>query len=370
MKQELQFALESLGNILSEAEQIDLEKEKVILPSLEISIGIYRIQIIQAGENFSATVYYSIDSPQLDSVLQENSTGLGTTVEAAILKANQQFAAGSFSGLENMANRISFTSIATCFAGQKRLWQVTKSKESTAGFYNNNFDIWEVIKEKIAFRLGNKKGYWVKIDCWKSSGQLDCDFTINDLPDFELFNDVLNYMNERSSDELFSFKQFFFIKQSDETFAPYPYTKEQIGVFTEKAIQQFQTYEEEYFDGRIDCLAEVLNDLSLAIEFYYFLPFICSVDRHDYAWHNDAINLIQEGQNMMVYKSQFASYNWIREFLLNGFKTSKFSEDSYDKLVEISPISESVEQLKEQNANFLKSCITVSMEVPRDYKLR
>lgn len=370
MKQELQFSLESLANILPELVHIDLEKEIVIFPTLEIRIGIHYIQIIQAGDHFSATVHYSIDSPQLDSVLPDHSTGLGITVEAAILKANQQFVKGTFSGLLSMTNGQSFASLSTDFAGQTRLWHVTKSKESTEGLYNNNFDIWDVIKEKISLRLGNKKVYWVKIDVWKRSARFECDFTINDLPDFELFNDVSNFFNEIGSDEFCSFKQFFFIKQSDETYTPYPYTKEQIGVFTEKAMQLFQTYEEDYFDGRIDCLAEVLNDLSLAIEFYYFLPFICSVDRHDYAWHNDAINVIQEGKSMIVYKSQFASYSWIREFSLEGFKTGKFPEASYDNLVEISPISDSVNQLKEQQANFLKSCITVSMEVTREYNLR
>lgn len=370
MKPELQFSIESLANILPEIGQIDVEKKTVFLPSLEISIGIHHIQIIQAGDNFSATVYYSIDSPQLDSELPDDSTGLGTTIEAAILKANQQFVEGAFSGLEGMANEQSFTGLSTDFAGQTRIWHVTKSKESTKRLNTPNFDIWEVIKEKISLRLGNKKVYWIKIDCWKSSGHFDCNFIINGLPDVELYNDVLNFIDEINSDEFYSFKQFFFIKQSDETFTPYPYTKEQIGVFTEKAIQEFQTYKEDYFDGRVDCLAEVLNDLSLAIEFYYFLPFICSVDRYDYAWHNDAINVIQDGKNSIVYKSQFASYSWIRECLLRGFETGKFPEDSYDNLVEISPISESVEQLEKQYADFSKSCITVSMEVPSGYKLR
>ena len=228
----------------------------------------------------------------------------------------------------------------TDFFGQRKSWNLTESciqgigeKEKEEHPY-----FWNMIGEKIKIRLGSKKMYWVKVYGAKlSNGEVSCECSINGVLNNEITRDIEEYAKTWNiKTDLCSLKQFFIIKQDDETYNEYMFSEDTVKEFTNEAIkiiakcnckEKFETLDNEIY--------KITGNVNLAYEIRSFIPEILCELVFDDASYTDKIMIVKENEeeNTICYKNQFTSYNWIHDIVANNYYNSKLTEDEVKTIV-------------------------------------
>lgn len=356
-------------------EHSEIEGGCVVLPVEQLTI---RPGVNDVKEGFAA-LYFEVLHPTFEEPFFDMSAGTGKTVVDAIHQAVASFLLTGFCGVRHCVHKEYDRELASTFGGTERRWDVSESCLTRFGDSETQSNLppsqyWNLIAELLPAHLGNRKHYWVKIYASKQqSGEVICECRINNVISAELTQPIAAHAKAwECRAALVSEKQQFFLTQREETFTPYPYTREQIFMYTDKAIGLFAAANtEEKYEQLTDALTQMTDDSSLAAELYGFLPEICAQNAFHEATYGEQIVLCSGEQKYELYIDQLTSYRWMQERAIDGFSQGQYDHEIFKKLVYSSATCNVLSKAM-NNGSKLENIVLTSLVfmVPEDYKVR
>lgn len=331
---------------------------------------------------------FYLSAPQWGRELYECCAGMGNSPGQA-----QGMAVGSFSfafmdGIARMERREDGIPVKSSFAGQEHRWHAYLSgivgmgklqhpKETHPDVY------WNALKDDIIKRLGNQRLCYVKIYGAKVGDDITGECRIDDVKSEELSARVAEMVSRWEVEGFASQKQFFFLRQEEETVRPGPcLDREGLAELKQKVIQAANMFNDSWgtddFDTLEPRLTRALGDHTLAVECMRFLPEFCA----EYAYReqvsfSESIQLIQPGRvslNNEVYKSQLAHYYPMGKALMESFDEGVFGDrlnDIYRALIGYSATYAAISQARQSNKSLEGGCLSALLiRVDKDFELR
>ena len=354
-KQKKEQELSLLEQIRDSLENVETRLQDNILeiPEWEVSL-----RAETAGlEEYSAVLAYFLSSPRWDRELFECCAGMGQDQQSAIGMAQGSFLFGMLDGVRAMSEGERIAEIQSEFAGSVHQWDVYQSNLVGMGEMPEETDaqvLWNLLREEIVKRLGNQKLCYVKVYCAKNGEEITGECRVNDVAIPALGKMIEDYARGWKTKSFGSQKQFFFLRQREETYTPYPHTQGEIGEAVGTALELYRQCLTEGDDRKyLSLLEERLKDTSLVEELHAFLPELCAENAFPAVGCGETVGIACRGTQSTVYKSQLASYYWIswalEEALRNDFPNRLFSA-----LVSASAMYHAVSQAREKGADLAK----------------
>ncbi|MGG3837687.1 DUF6348 family protein [Paenibacillus thiaminolyticus] len=356
---------------LFEAEEI-VEGDHIVIPAWQLTI---RPHVARWSEQ-SVMLQFQLSSPKWDRDIFETAAGMGSSLKDALGMAIGSFALSLMEGIASMEQDREPDRLGSEYGDTEHHWKVYKS--NIVGLGESSDDMratpyWEALKEEIAKRVGNQKLCYIKIYGAKHGDDITGECRINNIPSPELGQIVADIVSQWQVEGFASQKQFILLRQSEETYTPYPYQAEEIAAATHTAVQLFMECDtQEKYEEFPERLAERLQDASLAEELYSFLPEICAEHAFDSLTYNEECLLFRGEESFPVYRTQFASYYLIYDALFEGFRADQFDDEVYRQYVGTSSIYSVICKAKEEGADLLEhgGVLTLSFGMSDRYQFR
>lgn len=371
----LRLVLESIRDGVETKAEID--GDTVYCPKWNIRVI---PQVEQVTEN-SALLNFYLKSPEWDDPLFECSVGMGKDTRTAIGMACASFDFAFMQGIAQMQTRTDFEALESSFGGNTHRWKAYKSSivgmgESVGDISANHSAYWDLLKEHIVKRLGNQKMCYVKIYAAKAKSEITGECRIDDIKSEELSQLVADFIKDWDVKNFASHKQFFFIRQDNDTLLPNPYSgeagRERLKSRVKIAIDKFiEANAAEEYDRTIDNIKQAIDDPVLAEECYMFIPEICAENAFSAAAYAEYVSL---GEGNSVYKNQISDFYPINLAVFALFDEGVYGDhtnDVYKILIGASAICGSVNKLLEGGGKLEEAKLTALCFMPsEEFKLR
>ena len=355
-----------------------MEGDTIYIPQWQARVIPQVEQITRQG----AVLDLWLEAPQLGKTLFECSVGMGQSPSQALAMAGAGFLFTFAQGLARMEERLEPRELTTTFAGKTHRWEMYPSDIAGMGSAPapEGQVYWDLLQEDIAKRLGNQKLCYVKIYGAKVNGEVTGECRVDDVKSEELSRKVARLVEQWDVPQFASQKQFFFIRQAEETTLPDPYLgtegRKKLREAAVKAARLFQSCRtEEDYDTFVPRLAAEIGDVTLAAECQAFLPEICAAQAFPQLEGAESVELDREGlPQLTVYKNQLADYHPLGEALMAAFREGEFGKETdgiYRKLVGYSATYQVVQQMQEKGSK-LEGCRLASMiyRMGADFEVR
>ena len=330
-----------------------IEKDSIRLLSYDITIEPEIVQI-EKKNSILCTIYFYVKAPLFDDVFFESSSSIASDEYRAIVLSSDNFVYCALQGILDFLSGVYHHEIETYILDNKKIFTVCESPmiglgniENKEDFYHEyvGFDedngyssfLWNAIKKEVPFMLSNNRVSFIKTYGAKMpDGEIMAECSINNINNKVLENCVQNEIIKWDNDgEFFSIKQFFFILQSDTTYVKYPYSREEIEYFVIEYVLEFEKFEGDY-EKFIDSITNIIADNNIREEVINFVPEICTQYAFKEVVFNDIAHVNIGKKSYKILKTQFTSYKYIEDALIDGFSNNIFNKDTFNDLVHIS----------------------------------
>lgn len=359
-------------------EEDRVEGSAVLLPRLGIRIRPQVEQISRRG----AVVNLRLEAPQWGRRLFECSVGMGGSPGQALGLSASSFIFSFLEGVLRMEDRVEPRELETSLDGRTHRWELYPSNIVGLGTapQPEGQVWWDLLGEDIRRRLGNQRVCYVKVYGAKVDGQVTGECRVDDIKSEELSAKVAQAVEGWPAGQFASQKQFFFLRQREETILPYPYEGEdgerRLRSAVAEAARMFQACRTEAdYDGYSRRLAERIGDKTLADECLTFLPELCAANAFPQLQAAETVEICREGfPPETVYKNQLADYYPLWTLLLQILREGELEEDAdavYRKYVGYSSTYNVVRRL-EQKGSRMENCRLTALlcRVDGDFQIR
>ena len=283
--------------------------DRVVLSKLNVAV---KPEIYQLKEQM-ATIGYHIYSPDWKNEIFEVSSSLGSDTKTAVGMAQGGFMFGIMEAVQTMMNNINAREFDSDFNGLHK-WKLYIGNVVATGKEVPVDDVkiyWDVLKDEIAQRIGNQDICYIKIYAANSGdGKFvtgECRINNNKI---DSLSKIIEDMAKTWKNKNFaSHKQFFLLKQEEETLKEYPYNNADIYDAVEKSLM---LYEKVMNDSKENLysqvLEEFLGDSSLAQDIYNFIPEAFAEFSIEGVRFSESVQFNLRGNVRTFYKSQLATY--------------------------------------------------------------
>lgn len=344
-----------------------VEGNAILLPRQGIRILPQVEQISQRG----AVVNLWLEAPQWGKRLFECSVGMGSSPSQALGLSASSFIFSFLEGVMRMEDRVEPRELETLFDGNTHRWELYPSNIVGLGSapQPEGQVWWELLGEDIQRRLGNQRVCYVKIYGAKVDGQVTGECRVDDIKSEELSAKVAQAVERWPAGQFASQKQFFFIRQQEETILPYPYEgaegERRLRSALGEAVRMFMACRtEEDYDQYSQRLGERIGDETLADECLTFLPELCAANAFPQLQAAETVEICREGRPPeTVYKNQLADYYPLWTLLLQLFQEEELGADPdaiYREYVGYSSTCNVVRQMEQQGSR-LEDCRLASL---------
>ncbi len=308
-----------------------VEGNAILLPRQSVRILPQVEQISQRG----AVVNLWLEAPQWGKRLFECSVGMGSSPSQALGLSASSFIFSFLEGVMRMEDRVEPRELETLFDGKAHRWELYPSNIVGLGAcpQPEGQVWWELLGEDIQRRLGNQRVCYVKIYGAKVDGQVTGECRVDDIKSEELSAKVAQAVERWPAGQFASQKQFFFIRQQEETILPYPYEgaegERRLRSALGEAVRMFMACRtEEDYDQYSQRLGERIGDETLADECLTFLPELCAANAFPQLQAAETVEICREGRPPeTVYKNQLADYYPLWTLLLQLFQEEELGAD-------------------------------------------
>lgn len=344
-----------------------VEGNAILLPRQGVRILPQVEQISQRG----AVVNLWLEAPQWGKRLFECSVGMGSSPTQALGLSASSFIFSFLEGVMRMEDRVEPRELETLFDGNTHRWELYPSNIVGLGSapQPEGQVWWELLGEDIQRRLGNQRVCYVKIYGAKVDGQVTGECRVDDIKSEELSAKVAQAVERWPAGQFASQKQFFFIRQQEETILPYPYEgaegERRLRSALGEAVRMFMACRtEEDYDQYSQRLGERIGDETLADECLTFLPELCAANAFPQLQAAETVEICREGRPPeTVYKNQLADYYPLWTLLLQLFQEEELGADPdaiYREYVGYSSTCNVVRQMEQQGSR-LEDCRLASL---------
>ncbi len=344
-----------------------VEGNAILLPRQGVRILPQVEQISQRG----AVVNLWLEAPQWGKRLFECSVGKASPPSQALGLSASSFIFSFLEGVMRMEDRVEPRELETLFDGKAHRWELYPSNIVGLGSapQPEGQVWWELLGEDIQRRLGNQRVCYVKIYGAKVDGQVTGECRVDDIKSEELSAKVAQAVERWPAGQFASQKQFFFIRQQEETILPYPYEgaegERRLRSALGEAVRMFMACRtEEDYDQYSQRLGERIGDETLADECLTFLPELCAANAFPQLQAAETVEICREGRPPeTVYKNQLADYYPLWTLLLQLFQEEELGADPdaiYREYVGYSSTCNVVRQMEQQGSR-LEDCRLASL---------
>lgn len=371
MEQIQKQALQALQKAIKGGE---IQDGAVLVQSKQLSISVRVEETDEKDGLHFAALTFSALHPRFEEPIENTAAGTGKTQEEAIQRAISAFLVAEYDGIERFLDNKTSFELTTDFFGEEKQWKVSQSNITGMGEIGASLPVgfWNILNRHLVRHLGARRLYYVKAYASKQpDGRIICECRVNNMPSEELAS-LLEPVPRLWKEGVFcSQKQTFFIEQKPETYKPYSFSKKRLQGFVTEAVKLYDDCDtEEKFEKLREQLILMTADINLSCELQSFLPEICAMCHYRDLHFAETVVVIRDGEEFQVYKDQFTSYSWIVQRLMDGFTSGEYSMDVFRKLVLMSATYSTVEQAKQENANFDEFRIVTAMQVPSVYRVK
>ena len=330
--------LEYLKNIVEGSE---VRGENLVIDKYNLTIKSHVMKTQKYGDLIMVELIFVMNHEYFGESFVESLAGVGKNIEEAINQGVLNFSNGVLNGIINCLAGNVDEEFETSFFELRKRWTLSRSfiQETGERSENKEKDMWKILGAEVKAMLGNKKLYLIKAYASKlKSGEVRCECIINGILNKEITLIIEEYAKEWNVETNFaSIKEFFVIKQSDDTYIQYPYTKEEIMEFTNRTVKILaECNTQEKYEKLDKDISYFTKNIDVAYEIRSFIPEIfCELLFNEVGYSNKII-LVKNNKKSDGYKGQFTSYYWIYEAVINIYGSHKLTEAQLKVIVSLS----------------------------------
>lgn len=362
-----------------------IENETIRLLTYDVTI---EPKIVELEEKSSVlcSVYFYIKAPILEEDFYEYCSVIANDKYKAIELVADDFVYCAFNGMIDFLNGVSHHEIDTYILGNKKRFSVCESPIIGLGssiekekFYNeyikndenNNYSsfLWYAISKEIPFMLANNRVNIIKVYGAKMpDGEIVTECYINNNHSESIENAIIEYIDKwDNNEEFFSIKQFFFILQYDYTYKKYPYTREEIEYFVIEYVLEFEKSHQNY-EMFMSNIKNIITDKNIREEIINFVPEICTENAFKDIRFDERVKVNIGSNNYTILKSQFTSYKYIEDTLIDGFSNKIFKEETFNNLIHISNSYNIIYEAMQNNIKTKDIIVSTTFNFTEDYQ--
>ena len=363
-----------------------IENETIRLLTYDVTI---EPKIVELEEKSSVlcSVYFYIKAPIIGEDFYEYCSVIANDKYKAIELVADDFVYCAFNGMIDFLNGVSHHEIDTYILGNKKRFSVCESPIIGLGssiekekFYNeyvknddsNNYSsfLWyAIISREIPFMLANTRVNIIKVYGAKMpDGEIVTECYINNNHSESIENAIIEYIDKwDNKEEFFSIKQFFFILQYDYSYKKYPYTREEIEYFVIEYVLEFEKSHQNY-EMFINNIKNIITDKNIREEIINFVPEICTENAFKDIRFDERVKVNIGSNNYTILKSQFTSYKYIEDALIDGFSNKIFQEETFNNLIHISNSYNIIYEAMQNNIKTKDIIVSTTFNFTEDYQ--
>ncbi|WP_157159907.1 DUF6348 family protein [Brachyspira pilosicoli] len=362
-----------------------IENETIRLLTYDVTI---EPKIVELEEKSSVlcSVYFYIKAPIIGEDFYEYCSVIANDKYKAIELVADDFVYCAFNGMIDFLNGVSHHEIDTYILGNKKRFSVCESPIIGLGssiekekFYNeyvknddsNNYSsfLWYAISREIPFMLANTRVNIIKVYGAKMpDGEIVTECYINNNHSESIENAIIEYIDKwDNKEEFFSIKQFFFILQYDYSYKKYPYTREEIEYFVIEYVLEFEKSHQNY-EMFISNIKNIITDKNIREEIINFVPEICTENAFKDIRFDERVKVNIGSSTYTILKSQFTSYKYIEDALIDGFSNKIFKEETFNNLIHISNSYNIIYEAMQNNIKTKDIIVSTTFNFTEDYQ--
>ena len=199
-------------------------------------------------------------------------------------------------------------------------------------------------------------------------GEIVTECYINNNHSESIENAIIEYIDKwDNKEEFFSIKQFFFILQYDYSYKKYPYTREEIEYFVIEYVLEFEKSHQNY-EMFINNIKNIITDKNIREEIINFVPEICTENAFKDIRFDERVKVNIGSNNYTILKSQFTSYKYIEDALIDGFSNKIFKEETFNNLIHISNSYNIIYEAMQNNIKTKDIIVSTTFNFTEDYQ--
>ncbi|SHI95611.1 hypothetical protein SAMN02745163_01104 [Clostridium cavendishii DSM 21758] len=307
---------------------------KIFINKFRISIEAWVSDRIEHPNVIAMHLNFIISQEQFEDNILESLVAIGekNDEDDAILNGIESFVTGVLNSvIESFYDAYSEElAFETRWNDEKKLWHPKLGFLQVQGYCNNKLidesRIFNILKNDIKIRLGNKRFYFIKVYVSKQvNGKIIAECTLNNEPFYEANQKMEEYAKVwRTEGNFKGEKQYIIIKQCDKTWKHSKYSEKEINTIINKTIDIIESYSnEKNYDNLFEKIVAVTNNISLAFELYYFIPEVyCRIIFREVQYSDEFIIVMADETKKVIYLSQFKLYSQIKKIVFNRIKSN------------------------------------------------
>ncbi len=331
---------ELLAIVAEKCKGAEVQGDSLWYPEYRLRLRLEFGQMAHANGMYNVQLLFIVHHAWFDEELVESCAGVGKTPDEAMTRGTENFCAVVFTFLLAAFKCDCDNWLTADIMGRKCEFRIPCTRANMHMGIGESVDLWELVKDEMPHYLGTKRCYWVKLFSSSLNGIPNCEARINGIvyPDLTeiLEKDVIKRNHAKlgfSSD-----KTFLLFIQKEETYQPCPFTKQEIGELTFRAIRLFQNIASEYTAEKANAMIRELspND-SVAMEMISFLPEIFAQQVVQFRDNDTLIPVVNRGKpEIQLKKSQVRTYGYIEDAVEQYLRKQKPDNEEIGQILAMS----------------------------------
>jgi len=318
----------------------EMQNDSLWYPEYRLRLKLEFGQMAHGNNMYNVQLLFIVQHPWFDEEMVESCAGVGKTPDEAMKRGTENFCAVVFTFLLAAFKCDCDNWLTADIMGRKCNFRIPCTRANMHMGDGESVDLWELIKDEIPHYLGTKRCYWVKLFSSSLNGIPNCEARINGIvyPDLTeiLEKDVISRNHAISG--FSSDKTFILLIQKEETYQPCPFTKQEVGELTFRAIRLYQNVDNEESRSKTDAMVRELapND-SVAMEVISFLPEIFAHMVVQFRDNDTLIPVVNRGKpEIELKKSQVRSYGYIEDAVEQYLRKQRPSKEEINQILAMS----------------------------------
>lgn len=302
---------------------------------LTVAFGMMR----RSEQLYSVQVLFIAQHPWFDEDLVEPFEGIAPSPDKAMEIAVRRYCEAVLTPLLGAFDENGTEILEADVRGSRHVFTVPASRPAAHWGTGTPTDLYALVREELPRYLGTKHCYWVDLTTVTAGGAPTCEVRINGSPFHRITERLYQEAFARKPvDGLVTDRQFLLFIQKEETRRPCPFTKQDVGELTHRALNLFQTIHDEA-SGRQ--AAQAIHDAapshSLGIEAAAFIPEIVAQQVVQFRDNDGLMPVVNRGKpDCELMKSQVRSYGYMEDAVFQYLSKAAPSDDEIKQLLAIS----------------------------------
>ena len=294
------------------------------------------VKMQKNGDTWTARVLFFLRHNWFDETMVLPVTCTGTTPDAAMKAAAEQFADVYLpSLLDSFMNESAYRMDAEL--PETHSFRVPADRRTYHTGAGEPADLWNEIADLMPRYLGTKRAYWIELRTRSGGGTARAEVRVNGMVCHRPGDILLGKMMRQADAPFRSDRQFVLLLQHAQTLAECPYDKQKVGDLTFRAMRIFQNIQDQ--DSR-DAMTEAVQSLTsvpaLGEELVTLIPEIVAEMTAGLPANDGLIAMKPDGSRIRLNRSQLRSYGYIEDAVFQYLQKQKPSQEDIFQLLSMS----------------------------------